>query len=232
TDAQEASIRPLGAAFGHFTADMTLDLAVLNADGTVAILANDGTGRFEGVQSLRVSGAPFAIAAGDVTGDGIEDIVVAHDTVLTVYAGNGVGGLEAGRVWQVGTVNALALADLTNDGDAEVVVANGDEGTVTILVAGADGQVGHREVLPVNGRVTSLLGADVAGGTGVDVVSIFGASNEIAVMVAGRHCASDVNGDGTVDMLDINAVIESMSAGAATFEDLNEVLEALGSDCN
>jgi hypothetical protein len=73
--------RPSAIAVGDFNGDGKPDLAITNgADSTATILLGDNTGVFvPAPQSpLNNFNAPAALAAADVNGDGIEDLLVSN----------------------------------------------------------------------------------------------------------------------------------------------------------
>ncbi len=241
--AQEATSDPIGFAFGYFTADASIDVAVLNAGGVVSTFANRGNGTLNGAVSMRVAPDAFAIASGRISNDLFDDVVVADPASLTVYPGSGIGDFGAGQTWAVSPVSAMTLADVTADGRADVIVSNGADKTVSILVADSEGFLNAREVHVLSGEVTGLVGADVAGDATTDVVSLMAGQSRMSVLIANADsCRGDVTGDGMVDLHDLNELLDAMTTGgeasdlnkdgAVTMDDLGLLLEVLGTNCN
>lgn len=85
---------------------------------------------------VTVGDGPAAVAAGDLDGDGHQDLVVANQLSddLTILLGDGTGHLvNAGRVPGGENPADVALADLNEDGNLDIVVANHDTDYLTIL---------------------------------------------------------------------------------------------------
>lgn len=131
---------------GHFTALLT---AHLNADSAldialaspltrgVVVLLNDGAGGFPAAQEVGSYGRPECLAAGDVTGNGHTDLVVANrdSGTLAVLENDGTGQFT--RVVRL-PVSAdpveVALADLDADGKLDVLVAGRSSSELTVLL--------------------------------------------------------------------------------------------------
>jgi len=94
-----------------------------------------------------VAGA--VVAAGDFSNNGIQDLVVAGGSSLTVLMGDGDGTFQPAKTYSTGGVNAasVAVGDVTGDGKLDIVTAN--EGSVGDPYSG---------VLPVPGSVSVLMG--------------------------------------------------------------------------
>ena len=84
---------------------------------------------------------PSAVAIADITHDGREDVVVAHDgwRTLSVYTQNATGTLDS---YVVATIpyssryrpNALALADFNGDGGLDAAVVGREAGLTTLYL--------------------------------------------------------------------------------------------------
>ena len=105
----------------------------------VTVLLGDGKGGL-----TKMPGSPFSlagcrgpdrVAAGDVNGDGLRDIVVscAQNDRLVLFLGSKNGGYQrATREIQTGW-SGIAVADLDGDGIDDIVVSNNAADTITIL---------------------------------------------------------------------------------------------------
>jgi len=92
--------RPTGFVLADFDGDRDLDIAVANnEDNNVSILLNNGLGTFTGAggSPVAVGARPTDVAAGDLDGDGDNDLVVANygANTLTILRNNGSGAFTA-----------------------------------------------------------------------------------------------------------------------------------------
>ena len=133
---------PQGIVTADFNGDGALDLAVVNQiDGTVSILVNQNCAGTSALNctfatpkpATKVGNGPIALAAADINGDGLLDLVVANsgDNTISVLLGNGAGVFTAvtPKNPQYFTTpaypNSLALADVNGDGRVDAVTLAG-----------------------------------------------------------------------------------------------------------
>src|SRR5689334_4483004 len=79
---------------------------------------------------------PRGVAIGDLNKDGHPDVVTANQgsNTITVYLGNGSGGLGSRADYVVGSGPfSVAIGDLDGDGNPDVVVANLSSSNVSVL---------------------------------------------------------------------------------------------------
>lgn len=144
---------PTGIVAGDFNRDGIMDLAVVStcstrqcypvatpqSPGFVTIFLGDGMGGFTASPSQLTTGnIPYAIAAADLNGDGILDLVVANSgsNSLSIFVGN-----EDGTFTQTSASpatgngpKAIAIGDFNGDGFLDIAVANSNDNTVSILL--------------------------------------------------------------------------------------------------
>jgi len=133
---------PYGLAAADFNGDGNVDLAVASTSGYVAVLLGNGDGTFKAQVNYPVAGA-WAIALGDVNGDGKLDVVVSGFGNLSTLLGNGDGTFQP-TIDSTG-VNPLhvALADFNGDGKLDAVTVPwpsfGDSLPIAVHFGNGDG---------------------------------------------------------------------------------------------
>jgi hypothetical protein len=130
---------------GVFYPDGTLDAGPggnSNVCCNGAVSATAWSPGFGAATQLPTAVEPEAIAIGDVNGDLIPDLVVAHAGTgqVGILLGQADGTFATEELIAVGKgPRALALADLTGNGRTDVVVVNGGASTLTVLLQQGDG---------------------------------------------------------------------------------------------
>lgn len=160
---------PAGIVIADFTGDGKPDVVTANYGGSsISILRHNGlTGDSAGfLPPVTFNGINHAekIAAGDVNGDGILDVVVGElvgigpTATLAVMINTGNGNFAAPVIYDAAPggrfgSTAVALADLDNDGDIDLIggglydVGSVSNGAVTIRRNNGSGTFGAAEII-------------------------------------------------------------------------------------
>jgi hypothetical protein len=191
----------------------SLDQYLTAGTFTLAESTLTGTGSFQLTTEFVVAGAPFAalpasskvygMAAGDLTGSGLADLVVANvgdgksDGSVTVWLNVGNGMFNQGQTLAVGVVPvSVAIADVNGDGIADLLVGNTGNnqegpGTLSVLLGNGDGTFrtapGNPAATP--SRPVDLIVADLNGDGHPDLVIGSAYDGTVGVLFG--------NGDGT-----------------------------------
>ena len=136
---------------GELNADGRDDLVTTNMGGnSVSVVCSGPRGLTQAAMTFRIAPSPFAIAIGDVTGDRIPDLAVAHRwgsldpkfDGLTVLIGKGTCAFapSSDSPLKVGaSPTAVAIGDVDADGIGDIATANMASNDVTVLLARGSG---------------------------------------------------------------------------------------------
>ncbi len=186
---------PRSLAVGDFNGDQKTDLAVGNsASNSISVLLGNGNGQFTATPDapFKVGLRPIAIAVSDFDGDQKADLVVVDNGAddVSIWLGNGAGSFTqaAGSPLKVGkTPFFVAVNDLNDDGQADLVVANSGSNNVSVLRGQGGGGFS-----PKNDFATELSPRCVA------VADLNGdGKKDLAVANTGANSISLLPGDGS-----------------------------------
>lgn len=190
---------PIGVGSGQLTlidtnGDKHLDLIVHRPQRGIVVRFGNGRGQFSPASGgpLELGKVePAAITVGDVTGDGLPDVIVAHkDTAreyIQVLPGDGRGGFRltkrhgAGKSFEF-YKPVIKLVDVDGNGSLDIITSNGRRNSIEILLADGRGGFAAAPVVTLTpGSSYWTFGAgDVDGDGRVDLVTTFDPPGETA----------------------------------------------------
>ncbi len=141
-----AGAKPWEVAIDDLNSDGNPDLIIIpyqrdisrQAENAISILLGDGHGGFHPMRGSPISlgdcRGPNSVAAGDLTGDGTQTIVVAcaESPTIGIYRRDAAGEFTGASMPIAGGWGSVAIARLTDDPRSVVITANADSGSITI----------------------------------------------------------------------------------------------------
>ncbi len=223
-----ASAFAAGAGGMRGFADDFPDVVCTDLDSLWVMLGRPG-GEFEITERYYIADGvePWSVAIGDLTGDGLPEIVSANrfGPHLAIFVNRGGGEFES-PPWILETAERpydVDLGDLDGDGSLDIAVTcNYDPGEVAVFFNDGYGEVARSIVLKPGGETFHSVLADLDGADGLDLVVTRNETDDLAVYLnrGGGNLvfrgnepaidgpkalkAGDFNRDGHVDIAVVN----------------------------
>ncbi len=165
---------------------------------------------------------PLSVASGDLTGDGIPDLVVANEraNTVSVLIGNGNGTFKPQQTIAVDAQPySVVLADLTGDGKLDIVLGSSAiYGAVSVLLGNGNGTFQAPLFYLTGAGAFAVAVGDVTGDGKPDIVVATVLRDAVSVLLGNGNgtfqaqqtfatgseralALGDVNGDGNLDIV-------------------------------
>lgn len=220
-----------GTVVGDFNRDGVLDIASVQFYPTqFSVAYGIGDGTFQAPVSYAIPAqmfSPFAMAGGDLNGDGVTDLVEVNvsDGTACIFMNSGSGTFTQGNCLTTGTgPEWVTVADVNNDGKQDVLVSNYSDNTIGVFLGKGDGSFQSQVTYPVNGYASTLAVADLNGDGNPDIAAGYFYPTAAVGVLLGKGdgtfstpqdfktnqghgygvTLADLNGDGTPDIVSSN----------------------------
>lgn len=186
-------------AVGNFTGgskpDIAADCGRAPSANSAELFRNDGSGGFAGVGRINFIASQSWIAAGDLTNDGLPDLVITADGEARALINTGA---NFGN-WLIRGINVgpnpvfVTTADMDNNGKLDLVIVDQSVDNIRVVPGNGDGTFGVRNTLPVGQSPIAAAVGDLNGDSKLDiVVSNQGSSNTTVLLGDGAGAFTPV----------------------------------------
>ena len=217
---------PRKVVLADFDGDGDRDLAVSAHDErTIRILSNNGGGTFTSQASLFVGAQlrPDGLAAGDMDGDGDQDLIAAvsgntaAQMFVSVFVNQGGGSWGVPLHFPSGGMNPddVEVADLNGDGLLDAAVSNQDSNTVASLAGLGGGVLGAPSLVGTGTRPGDVELGDLDGNGSPDLAVADRDSNDVMVFLnqnAGGGIGTSYCGPANLNSSGLSAVISAVGS--------------------
>ena len=211
------------------------DLIVANfVSNTVSVLLNTtatgaATLSFAAQQTFATGSSPWSVTAADLSGDGKPDLIVANfvsNTVSvllnTTATGANTASFAAQQIFATGTAPFhVTAADLNGDGKPDLIVANSQSNTVSVLLnttapGATTASFADQSAFATGSSPRSVTAADLSGDGKPDLIVANFGSNTVSVLLNTPVTITTSTGTGTIIDL-VNPTGVSSTAANGTY---------------
>jgi hypothetical protein len=181
--------QPGNPVVGDFDGDGRLGIAVPVDQDEVAVLLPTGPRTYAPAQFYAAGPGANLLAVGDLTGNGIPDLVVSDayssdPAYVTVLLGNGDGTFRFGSRVNVGAAPfSITLADLNGNGKLDIITTDQANDDVSVVMGNGDGTFQAPIELPAGSVPYGVAVADLNGDGRPDIAVADYDSGSVTVLL-------------------------------------------------
>jgi flagellin-like hook-associated protein FlgL len=229
-----AGIQPFSVTLGDLTGDGILDMVTTDsyngvAGNSTSIFIGNGDGSFRARSSFSTGASPLFVSLGDVTGDGILDMLTAdfNANTASVFIGNGNGTFYARSSFTTGTApRSVTLGDVTGDGVLDIVTVDSSADTTSVIIGNGDGSFKARSSYTTGTTPMSVSLGDVNQDGVLDIAVAAATVDSACVLLSNTQ---EVTTTPRLNLCTRQGALDAMATIDATLERISSELGSIGS---